>query len=160
MPKPNRWIVKAAVFLLLHCLATVQDAFGQSTVTSTKTPELYFYTFPSKQLFWGGETVAIVFQLYSRSEQPLLVNRGLGDEFVKVKVIGPDGNEVPLEGRDARRIQGILPLGFHCTGPVSANLSEQNHLSERRSRIRLRQTRAILAHCRILDEAATEPRSV
>jgi len=63
-----------------------------------KTPELYFYTLPSKQLFSLGESVGIVLQLYSRSEQPILVSRLQGDEFVSFKVVGPDGNEVPWQG--------------------------------------------------------------
>jgi len=65
---------------------------------SARTPELYFYTLPLKQLFWRGEPVVIKLQLYSRSEQPLLVSRVLGDEFVCFKVIGPDGKEIPWQG--------------------------------------------------------------
>lgn len=71
---------------------------GQAPVESATTPELYFYALPSKQLFWRDEAVVIELQLYSRSEQPLLVSRMLGDEFVSFKVIGPDGNEVPWQG--------------------------------------------------------------
>lgn len=98
MAKPNHWIVKASVFLFLLSLVSEQGARGQAPVESATTPELYFWAAPSKQLFWPGETVVIEVQLYSRSEQPLLVSRMLGDEFVSFKVIGPDGNEVPWQG--------------------------------------------------------------
>jgi len=90
--------MKVSVFLFLSCLVCSQAAWGQAPVESAKTPELYFYTLPSKQLFWRGEAVVIKLQLYSRPEQPLLVSRMLGDEFVSFKVIGPDGNEVPWQG--------------------------------------------------------------
>src|SRR5690349_15795615 len=97
MRKPDRWIV-ASVFLLSYFLASVQGMSAQAPVESATTPELYFYTLPAKQLFWRGETVVVELQLYSRSEQPLLVSRMLGDEFVIFKVSGPDGNEVPWLG--------------------------------------------------------------
>ncbi len=90
--------MKASVFLFSSSLVLAQGMRGQAPVESATTPELYFYTLPSKQLFSRGETVVIELQLYSRSEQPLLVSRMLGDEFVSFKVIGPDGNEVPWQG--------------------------------------------------------------
>jgi len=93
-------------------------------VTSAKTPELYFYTLLSKQLFSRGETVVIELQLYSRSEQPLLVNRMLGDEFVSFKVIGPDGNEVPSQGEARAGFKEHSPSDFTVLGQykeISAN---------------------------------------
>lgn len=98
MRKPNRWIVKTAVFLFSSSLINSQDARGQAPIESATTPELYFWAAPSKQLFSLGETVAIVLRLYSRNEHPILVSRLHGDEFVSFKVIGPDGNEVPCQG--------------------------------------------------------------
>lgn len=80
---------------------------------SAKNPELYSNVLPSKQLFSMGENVVIVLELYSRSEQPILVSRLQGDEFVSFKVIGPDGNEVPRQGRGANQYREILTLGFH-----------------------------------------------
>ena len=98
MAKPKHWILKASVFLFLSSLVCSQGTWGQAPVKSATTRELYFYALPSKQLFSRGETVVIELQLYSRSEQPLLVCHMLGDEFVSFKVIGPDGNEVPWQG--------------------------------------------------------------
>jgi len=88
------------------------------------TPELYFYALPSKQLFWRGEAVVIKLQLYSRSEQPLLVSRILGDEFVSFKAIGPDGNEVPWQGETRAGFKEHSPSDFTVLGQykqISAN---------------------------------------
>ena len=94
MREPHRWIVKASLVLLSAFLATSQDAWGQVPATSAKTPELYFNTLPLKQLFSLGEPVKIVLELYSRSKEPILVDRLQGNQFVSFKVIGPDGNEI------------------------------------------------------------------
>src|SRR5690349_7185309 len=124
MAKPNHWIVKASVFLFLLSLVSEQGARAQAPVESATTPELYFYAVPSKQLFWRGETVVIVLQLYSRLEQPLLVSRMLGDEFVSFKVIGPDGNDVPWQGETRAGFKEHSPSDFTVLGQykqISAN---------------------------------------
>ena len=89
---------------------------GQAPVESATTPELYCYAVPSKQLFWRGETVVIELQLYSWSEQPLLVSRMLGDEFVSFKVIGPDGNEVPWQSETRASFKEHSPSDFTVLG--------------------------------------------
>src|SRR5581483_6714130 len=53
---------------------------------------------PSKQLFSLGEPIEVVLELYSRYEQPILVSRLQSDDFVKFKLIGPDGNEILWQG--------------------------------------------------------------
>ena len=116
MRAPNRWIVKASVFLLSYSLASVQGTWGQAPATPAKTPELYFYTLPSKQLFSLGESVVIVLQLYSRSEQPILVSRLQDNEFVSFKVVGPDGNEVPWQGETRAGTEGYSPSDFTVLG--------------------------------------------
>jgi len=116
MTKPNRWIVKASVFLFSSTLVSSQGTSGQAPVTSAKTPELYFYTHPSKQLFSQRESVVIALQLYSRSEQPILVSRLWGDEFVSFKLIGPDGNEVPWQGEARAVTKGYSPSDFTVLG--------------------------------------------
>jgi len=124
MAKPNRWIVKASVFLFLLSLVSVQAALAQAPLEASTTPELYFYAAPSKQLFWRGETVVILLELYSRSEQPLLVSRMLGDEFVSFKVIGPDGTEVPWHGKTQTSLKEHSPSDFTVLGQykqISAN---------------------------------------
>jgi hypothetical protein len=98
MAKPNHWIVKAAIFLLSYSCVSSQLAWAQAPPTPDKTPELYFSTNPTKQLFSLGEDVVIVLELYSRSEQPILVSLQ-GDEFVSFKVAGPDGRDVPWRVR-------------------------------------------------------------
>jgi hypothetical protein len=124
MTKPNHWIVKASVFLFVSSLVCSQGTWGQAPVESATTPELYFHALPSKQLFWRGEAVVIVLQLYSRSEQALLVSRMLGDEFVSFKVIGPDGNEVPRQGEARASFKEHSPSDFTVLGQykqISAN---------------------------------------
>jgi hypothetical protein len=116
MAKPSHWIVKASVFLFLLSLVFAQAARGQAPVESATTPELYFYAVPSKQLFWRGDTVVIKLQLYSRSEQPLLVSRVLDDEFVSFKVVGPDGNEVPWQGETRASSKQHSPSDFTVLG--------------------------------------------
>jgi len=112
MRKPNRWVLNASVFLLSYTLASVQGTWGQAPVVLATTPELYFGTDLSRQLFSLGEPVVIVLQLYSRSEQPILVSRLWGDEFVSFKLVGPDGNEVPWQGEVRAGTKGYSPSDF------------------------------------------------
>jgi hypothetical protein len=85
-------------------------------VTSATTPELYFWAAPSKQLFSLGETVVIVLRLYSRNEHPILVSRLHGDGFVSFKVFGPDGNEIPWQGKPQAGSKGYSPSDFTVLG--------------------------------------------
>jgi len=116
MIKPNLWILKTSAFLFSSSLVCSQGTWGQALVTSVTTPELYFWTDHSKQLFSLGEPVAIVLQLYSRSEQPILVSRLWGDEFVSFKLIGPDGNEVPWQGEARTSSKGHSVSDFTVLG--------------------------------------------
>jgi hypothetical protein len=124
MCKPNRWIVKASMLLLSYSLAASQDTWSQAPITSAKTPELYFWINHSKQFFPLGEPIVIVLQLYSRSEQPILVSRLWSDEFVTFKLIGPDGNELSWLGEARVASKGYSPSDFTVLGQykeISAN---------------------------------------
>jgi len=71
-----------------------------------------------------GEPVAIGLELYSRLEQPILVSRLQGNEFVNFKVAGPDGNEVPWQGKARDRNSAYSPSDFTVLGQykiISAN---------------------------------------
>ena len=116
MTKTNRWIVKASVFLLSYSMVSSRGTWGQAPAAPATSAELYFYTLPSKQLFSFGEAVVIVLQLYSRSEQPFLVSRALGDEFVSFKAIGPDGNEVPWQSEARAGSKEYSPSDFAVLG--------------------------------------------
>lgn len=116
MRKPNRWIVKVSVFLVSFSLVSSQGTWGQAPAVPATSAEMYFYTLPSKQLFSFGETVVIVLQLYSRSEQPFLVSRALGEEFVSFKVTGPDGNEAPWQGEAQGGSKRYSPSDFAVLG--------------------------------------------
>jgi hypothetical protein len=93
--KPNRWILKASALLSSCSLISSQGMWGQAPA---KTPELYFYSSPTKQLFSLGEIVVTDLEFWSRSEQPLYVSRLQNGAFVTFKVTGPDGHEVPWQG--------------------------------------------------------------
>lgn len=120
MSNPNRWIVKTSLFLLGSSLVLSPGTWGQAPAVSATTPELYFNTLPSKQLFSFRESVAIVLELYSRSEQPILVSRLEGDDFVSFKVIGPDGKEVPWQGKASAGTKGYSPSDFVVLGQYEA----------------------------------------
>ena len=98
MDKPARAIVKAAIVVFWSSLASMQGVWSQAPTASAKTPELYFHSSPTKQLFSLDENVVTVLQLYSRAEQSLLVSRLQNGEFVRFRVTGPDGHEVPWQG--------------------------------------------------------------
>jgi hypothetical protein len=114
--KPKRWIAKASVFLLSCYLVSSRGTWGQAPAAPATSAELYFYTLPSKQLFSFGETVVIVLQLYSRSEQPFLVSRALGDGFATFKAIGPDGNDVPWQSEARVGSKEYSPSDFAVLG--------------------------------------------
>ena len=117
-------ITVAIATVLSLALLSSEGMWGQAPVTSATTPELYFYTLPSKQLFSLGEPVEIVLQLYSRSEQWILVSRLQVNEFVSFKVIGPDGNEVPWQGDTQAGNKGYSPSDLTVLGQyeqISAN---------------------------------------
>lgn len=95
MEIPTSTVVKTAVVVFWSFLASMQAVLGQAPA---KTPELYFNSLPTKQLFSFGENVVIGLEFWSRSEQPLYVNRLQKGAFVTFKVIGPDGHAVPWHG--------------------------------------------------------------
>jgi hypothetical protein len=112
MRNPNSWILNSSVFLLSYSLAFSQGTRSLAPGSSAKTPEMYFYTLPSKQLFSLDESVVIILQLYSLSEKPILVSRLQDNEFVSFKVIGPDGKEVPWQGEARAGTKGYSPSDF------------------------------------------------
>jgi hypothetical protein len=83
-------------------LVLVSGARGQAPATKATPPVLVFEALPSRQLLTRGEPVVLVLYLRNPSEEPIFVSRLKGDEFVDFNVIGPDGKEVPWQGK--RRI--------------------------------------------------------
>ncbi len=96
MHNPTPTVVKTAIVVFWSFLASMQAVRCQAPA---KTPELYFNTSPTKQLFSLGETVIIGLEFWSRSEQPLYVSRLQNGAFLTFKVKGPDGHAVPWHGR-------------------------------------------------------------
>ena len=67
-----------------------------------------------------GEPVTFGLELYSRLEQPILVSRLQGNEFVSFKVVGPDGSEVPWQGKAPDRAKVYSPADFTVLGQYKA----------------------------------------
>jgi hypothetical protein len=109
-----------SVSLISLSLGCSRDKPSRTTVVSTPTPEIYFFIRPSKQLFWMGEPVAFGLELFSRLEQPILVGRLQGNEFVNFKVVGPDGNEMPWHGKTPDRARAYSPSDFTVLGQYKA----------------------------------------
>jgi hypothetical protein len=109
-----------SVLVISLSLGCSRGNSNRASEVSAKTPELYFYTRPSKQLFWMGEPVVIGLELYSRSDQPILVSRQLGNEFVNFKVVEPDGNEVPWQRKVPDRAREYSPSDFTVLGQYKA----------------------------------------
>jgi hypothetical protein len=124
MSKPSRLLLKIPVFVLSTLQVLTSAAWGQAPAAPATTPELYFYVRPSKQFFSRGETVTIAVELYSRSEQALLVSRRFGDDFMTFKAIGPDGNEVPWQSKAGAVPKKLAASDFNVLGQykeISAN---------------------------------------
>jgi hypothetical protein len=83
--------MKAAAPIFWTSLASMKAVWGQAPA---QTPELYFYSSPTKQLFSLEEDVVTNLEFWSRSEQPLYVSRLQNGAFVTFRVIGPDGHEI------------------------------------------------------------------
>lgn len=101
---------------VLSSLVSSQGSGARVSETSATTPDLYFNILPSKQLFSLGESVVVALELYSRSEQPILVSRLQSDDFVRFKVIGPDGNDVPWQGERRAGAKTYSPSDFTVLG--------------------------------------------
>ncbi len=89
--------------LILSIVASSNErvAWGQAPARFATTPELYgFMVAPSKQFYSLGETVASCrCALTVNRNRRLLVNRRWGEEFVRFRLLGPDGNEVPWQSK-------------------------------------------------------------
>jgi len=118
MRKLASWTVLVSVLSL--SLGCSRDKPNRASAVPASAPELYLYTNPTKQLFWIGEPVAIGLELYSRSEQPLLVGGLQDDDFVNFKVVGPDGNEVPWKGKAPDRAKAYSASDFTVLGQYKA----------------------------------------
>ena len=67
-----------------------------------------------------GEPVVVGLELYSRLEAPVLVSSLRDDRFLRYKVIGPDGSEVPWQGRATDRTSAYSPSEFTVLSQYTA----------------------------------------
>jgi hypothetical protein len=112
MIRPNCWFAKASLVLLSSSLALASGKRGQAPAMPATPPVLVFEALPSRQLFTRREAVVLVLYLRNRSEEPLFVSRLKGDEFVDFNVTGPDGKEVPLQGKRRIDSKRYFPSDF------------------------------------------------
>ena len=104
MTRPSRWFATTSLFLV-SSLVLGSDTRGQTPETPETPCTLCFSVRPERQLYAHGEPVVLVLSIYNWSAkptEPIFVSRLEGDEFVDLNVIGPDGKEVPWQGK--RRI--------------------------------------------------------
>ncbi len=113
-------MVKFSACLISLCWGCSRHKADPVPEGATKTPELYFFTRPSRQLFSMGEPVAFGFQLYSRSEQPILVSRLQGSDFVRFKAVDSNGNEVPWHGEAPAHPRAYASSDFTVLGQYQA----------------------------------------
>lgn len=94
----NRRLATIPLLLLLH-LVVVGPTRSQTPATPAASPSLFFWADPQTQLFGYGEPVTVMLTLYNGSEEPLFVSRLTDGEFVHFDVAGPDGKQVPWQGK-------------------------------------------------------------
>ena len=116
MTTPSRWFAKPSVSLLLFSLILANITLAQVPATPATEPVLFFWARPETQLYAQGEPVVLVLSIYTRSAEPILVSRLMGDEFVDLNVIGPDGKQVPWRGKGRIASREYSPADFAVLG--------------------------------------------
>lgn len=112
MTRPNRRFVKTSLFLLFSSLVLIRGAPGQGPETLPTRRALVFDATPAKQLLARGEPVVLDLRIYNWSERPLFVSRLNDDEFLDFNVFGPDGKELPRQGKGRTDAKGYSPSDF------------------------------------------------
>jgi hypothetical protein len=98
--------------LLLCFLAFAGNTTDQtSTRESAHPPALVFRARPTKHLFALGEDVVFSVSIRNQSAGPIFVSRLL-HEFVDFNVSGPDGKEVPWQGKGRIDFKSYSPSDF------------------------------------------------
>ena len=114
MVRSNRWFATPPLFLLTS-LVLANGMRGQALAAPETPCTLCFSALPEKQLFVQGEPVILVMSIYNWSAKPaapVFVSSLKGDEFVDLKVIGPDGKEVPWQGKGRISSREYSPADF------------------------------------------------
>jgi hypothetical protein len=133
MTRPNRWCAITSLFLFSSSVLAI-PMHGQAPATpATLCDALCFGARPQAQLFKKGEPVIVVLSIYTRSAESIFVSRLEGDEFVDLNVIGPDGKEVPWQGKGRIVSREYSPANFAVLGTY------HEISAKRRSRICFRQ---------------------
>jgi hypothetical protein len=67
---------------------------------------------PQTQLLAQGQPVVFVLSIYNASDKPVFVSRLKGDDLLDFKVVGPDGQEVPWQGKPRSGRRGYSSSDF------------------------------------------------
>ena len=108
----NRCFARTFLFLLSYSSVLACGVQGQAPAISAPSPVLVFEALPSKQLLALGEPVVLVLYLRNESEEPIFVSLLKNHEFVDFNIVGPDGKEVPWQGKGRINSKGYSPSDF------------------------------------------------
>jgi hypothetical protein len=114
MVRLSLWFAAPLLFLLTS-LILANGMRGQALAEPETQCTLCFSVLPEKQFFVQGEPVILVVSIYNWSAKPaapVFVSSLKDDKFVDLKVIGPDGKEVPWWGKDRISSREYSPADF------------------------------------------------
>ena len=138
MVRSNRWFATPPLFLLTS-LVLANGMRGQALAAPETPCTLCFSALPEKQLFVQGEPVILVMSIYNWSAKPaapVFVSSLKGDEFVDLKVIGP---EVPWQGKGRISSREYSPADFSVLATYQQISAKRVISFQGRSRIYFRQ---------------------
>jgi hypothetical protein len=127
-------------------------AFAGNTTDQTPTrelanpPALVFRARPTKHLFARGEEVVFSVSIRNQSAGPIFVSRLLHEEFVDFNVSGPDGKEVPWQGKGRIDSKRYSPSDFTVLKGGEQIRAKKNYLVEEWAGVRISQPRSIFRH--------------
>jgi len=87
------------IILVSSVLAVFSFWTQVSASQEKKEGPLRFRALPKKALFKRGEDVILLLSLTNNSNEPIFVSRLNTGEFVDIELKGPNGDEVPWQGR-------------------------------------------------------------
>jgi hypothetical protein len=97
------------LWLVVFGVGVTDCATGKQATESTA---VIFRAVPTKRLFKPGEDIVLVLSIQNNSTDPVFVSRLAGDEFVDLKLTGPDGKEVPWQGKRIIDSKSYSPSDF------------------------------------------------
>jgi len=91
-----RLTIRPTLVLFVVLIGVIQEV-GFAIPAPTSQP-LSFRAVPKRHIFNHAEDVILLFSIQNNSSDPVFVSRLKGNDFVDIKLLGPDGKEVPWRG--------------------------------------------------------------